>query len=175
MSDYRNFDQLQTNILSVLRHGFFRPWFELTDGQFLYGKLTYLSSFKKVCVIETAQGEWIIKRKGFMSRTLFIQQPEDVNIGTLIPETWNRNVGLNMNDGFEAMYTNKTIFSRTNTLISNQYGDILDIKAALWSWKKPFIVTIDLNLQKDIPALPLLTMLGVSLILWKQSQAAAAH
>ena len=87
MSDYKNFDQLQTNVLSVLRHGFFRAWFELTDGRFLYGKLTYLVSLKKVCVIETAQDEWIIKRKGFMSRTLFIQQPEDVNIGTLIPET----------------------------------------------------------------------------------------
>ncbi|WP_419699096.1 hypothetical protein [Mucilaginibacter sp. NFX135] len=32
MNQYRSFDLLKTNELSVIRHGFFRPWFELTDG-----------------------------------------------------------------------------------------------------------------------------------------------
>ena len=173
MNDYSNFDQLRTNELSVLRHGFFKSYFELTDGQFYYAKLSQLSIWKPIMLIETAQGSWVIKRKHLFSRTIFIQQPEDVIAGTVTPELLSRKINLTMNDGFEAKFLAKAFFTRTYTWVSDQYGDILEIKPSLWSWKNAFKVTINLNLLKDIPALPLLPLLGVNLILLKQSQAAA--
>jgi hypothetical protein len=176
MSDYKSFDQLQTNELSVLRHGFFRPWFELSDGQFCYGKLSTIGSWKPIVVLETAQGSWTVKHKGFMSKTFFIQQPEEVTIGTVIPAMLSRKIDLSMNDGFTASFIVKAFLSRTSQWVNEQYGDILSIKPSLWSFKTPFTVTIDLNLLKKIPYLPLITLLGVNLILLKQSQAAAgAH
>jgi hypothetical protein len=174
MNQFRSFDQLRTNELSVLRHGFFRPWYELTDGQFCYGKLTYTALLKRVCVIETDQGAWTIKRKGFMSRILLIEQPEKETIGSITPELWSRKIALSMNNGFEAIFLNKKILSRTHTWISDQYGDIVNIESKLWSWGKPFKVNIDLNLLKSVPTLPLLALLGIHLILLKQAKAAAA-
>jgi hypothetical protein len=41
MNQFRSFDQLRTNELIIIRNGFFRPSFELSDGQFSYGKLSH--------------------------------------------------------------------------------------------------------------------------------------
>jgi hypothetical protein len=174
MNDYRSFDQLRTNELVITRNGFFKPSFELSDGQFTYAKLSYASLWKTTVILESAQKTWIIKRKGIFSRSLLIKDTNEMEIGTVMPEILSRKVKLSMNDGFEAIYLNKKLFTRTFSLTSDQYGDILDIKTNLWGFKKPFTVSVDLDKLKKIPDMPLLALLGVNLILIKQAQAAAS-
>jgi hypothetical protein len=76
MDQFRSFDQLRAPELLVLRHGFLRPWYELTDGQFSYGKLTYTSALKRACTLETASGNWTVKRKSWLGRKFIIEQPD---------------------------------------------------------------------------------------------------
>ncbi|MDN3580934.1 hypothetical protein [Mucilaginibacter flavus] len=174
MEQYRSFDQLRNNQLAITRTGFFRPYFELSGGQFTYGKLSYASLWKTKMILESAQNTWIIKRKGAFSRSLLVTDSNEMELGIVTPELLSRKVNLMMNNGFEAVYLAKKLFTRTFSLTSEQYGDILDIKTELWGMKKPFTITVDLDKLKQIPDMPLLALLGVNLILMKQAQAAAA-
>lgn len=171
---FRSFDQVRVSELQVIRHGFWRPWYELTDGQFSYGKLTYTGILKYSCILETASGSWIVKRKSWVGRKLTIEQPDNVEIGLITPEIWSRKIKLELNSGLTATFYNKKILSRTCTWVNDQLGDILNIETKLWSRKQPFIVKIDPDMIKKVPELPLLALLGINLILLKQAQAAAA-
>lgn len=174
MDQFRSFDQLRTNELSVLRHGFFKLWFELTDGQFCYGKLSYGNFWKTIYILEVEKKTWIIKHKGIFKRSFLINDPDGMNLGVVTPEIWSRKIRLSMNNGFEAVYLNKKLISRTFTLTNDQFGDILNIRTELWGFKKPFKVSFDLDMLKKIPELPLLALLGINLVLIKQAKAANA-
>ncbi|MEO3403230.1 hypothetical protein AAFN85_04960 [Mucilaginibacter sp. CAU 1740] len=174
MEYFRSFDQLRVTELPVLRHGFWRPWYELTDGQFSYGKLTYTSALKRSCLLETATGSWIIKRKGWLSRKFVVEQPSNVEIGMVTPQLLCRKINLDLNSGFAATFYNKKILSHTYSWVNEQYGDILNVQTKFWSRTRPFIVHIDLETVKILPALPLLALLGINLVLLKQAEAAAA-
>jgi len=174
MNDYRSFDQLRTNELSVIRHGFWRPWFELTDGQFCYGKLSYDGLWKVGAILESAQKTWIIKSKGIFSRVLLINDTDGMQIGTITPEIWSRKTMLSLDDGFEAVYLNKKVFTRTFSLINTQYGDLLNIKQESWKLKTPFKVFLEPDVLKNIPNPSLLTLLGINLVLQNQKKAAAS-
>ncbi len=174
MEQFRSFDQLRTNELVIIRNGFFRPTFELSDGQFSYGKLSYASLWKTTMILESAKQTWIIKRKAIFSRTLLIKDTNEMELGAVTPEILSRKVKLSMNNGFEAMFAYKKLFTRTFSLVSDQYGEILGVKAVMWGFKKPFEVSVDLDKLKAIPDMPLLALLGVNLVLIKQAQAANA-
>jgi len=176
MGDYRHFDQLRTSELMVSRHKWFFPYYELTDGQFVYGKLSYKSSFKRYAVIETAQGTWTVKRQGFFDRTLLINRNEDETIGTLKPATWKRNIDIQMNDGFTATYLYKKLFAKSLTLTSDALGDVLQVTQRPFGFKTPFAITLNkIYQQQNMPPLPLLILIGVSMTLMRQQQQAAAH
>jgi hypothetical protein len=173
MDQFRSFDQLRTNELSVIRHGFFKLWYEFTDGQFCYGKLNYGSIWKPTYILEIANKTWIVKRrKGMFSRAFLIDDADGNNIGTITFEILSGKILLNMNNGFEATYLRKKIFTRTLSLTSTQYGDLLDIKLQVWHFKTPFKVSVDLDKLKNVPDLPLLALLGINLILIEQVKAA---
>lgn len=174
MDQFRSFDQLRAPELPVLRHGFWRPWYELTDGQFSYGRLTYIGALKRNCILETANGSWTVKRKSWIGRKLIIEQPEGIEIGLITPEILSRKITLELNNGLIATFYNKKILSRTYTWLNDQLGDILNVETKLWSRKQPFIVKIDPDLIKKVPELPLLALLGINLVLLKQAEAAAA-
>ncbi|UOE46845.1 hypothetical protein MTO98_20800 [Mucilaginibacter sp. SMC90] len=174
MDQFRSFDQLRVTELPVLRHGFWRPWYELTDGQFSYGKLTYTGALKRRCTIEVAGVIWMIKRRNWTSRKLIIEQPDGMEMGLITPEVWSRKVTLHLNNGLTATFYNKKIFSRTCTWVNEHLGDILNVETKVWSRKQPFIVKIDPDMIKKVPELPLLALLGINLVLLKQAEAAAA-
>ncbi|MFD0765393.1 hypothetical protein ACFQZI_11060 [Mucilaginibacter lutimaris] len=175
-NDQRDFAQAKTNELYIIKDGWFKPEYQLTDGQFVYAKLSYRSNFKRDAVIELPQQIWTIKRKGWFNRTLFINKGEDEIIGTIIPETWKRDFNLEFENGFTATYLYKKLFSKSLTLTNDTLGDILHITQKAFSVKQPFTVTIDLVTKpSDIPALPLLIMVGLHVVLSRQRQAAAAH
>ncbi|MFA6083208.1 hypothetical protein [Mucilaginibacter sp.] len=175
MNYFRSFDQIKTNELFITRHKWFFPYFELTDGQFVYGKLSYKNSYKRYAIIETAQGIWTIKPKGWFKRNLLINKGEEETIGTLIPETWKRNVNLEMDTGFKGTYLYKKLFSRSLMFSHDMYGDLLQITQKAWGFKKPFVVSYDQSFKiNDLPPLPLLALIGVNLILVRQAHASAA-
>jgi hypothetical protein len=175
MGDYRTFDQLRTTELTIVKNGFWYPAYELTDGQFVYGQLSYRANFKRDGVIETAQGTWTIKRKGWFKRSFLLNQNEDETIGTLIPETWLRNVNLKMDSGFEASYQYKKILSRSLVLTHDTLGDILKITGKAFNFKRPYTITLEqITQQNDMPPIPLLALIGVNIILIRQQQAAAS-
>ena len=174
MNDYRSFDELRTNELSVTRYGFWRPWFELTDGQFCYGKLSYEGVWKSAIILETGKKTWIIKRKSLFSRAMLIYDTDGMQAGTVTPEIWSGKIKLSLNNGFEAVYLNKKVFTRTFSLIDTQQADLLNIKAETWKIKTLFKVFIEPEALKNTADLPLLTLLGIKLILLRRKQAAAS-
>lgn len=173
-TDQRDFAQVKTNELFITRHGFWKREYELTDGQFVYAKLGYRSNFKRDAIIELPQNSWTIKRKGWFNRTLLLNRGEDEPIGNIIPETWKRDFNLQLDNGFEATYLYKKLFSKSLALTNTQLGDILQITQKAFGIKQPFTVTIDLVTKPDnMPPLPLLVMIGLHVILLRQQQAAA--
>lgn len=175
LSNLRNIDQLRTSELTVTRIGWWRPYYELSDGQFTYARLTYKGTFKRYAVLESAAGVFTIKRKAILSRIMMLNSGEDKAIGELEPATWTRDVTLRMDNGFEATYQFKKLFSRAYTLTSETYGDILELKQMAWSIRKAFSVTIlPDNGQQGKPDIGILTMIGVHFILLRQAQAAGA-
>ena len=171
-TDQRDFTKLKTNELFITRQGWFKREYELTDGQFVYAKLSYRSNFKRDAIIELPQNSWTIKRKGWFNRTLLLNLGEDEIIGNLIPETWKRDVNLKLDDGFEAAYLYKSLFSKSLVLTNGWLGDILHITHKAFNIKQPFTVGIDLVTQPDkMPPMPLLIMAGLHVILLRQKQA----
>jgi len=172
-TDQRDFTQVKTTELFITRQGLFKREYELTDGQFVYAKLSYRSNFKRDAIIELPQNSWTIKRKGWFNRTLLLNRGEDEAIGNIIPETWKRDFNLKLDDGFEATYLYKKLFSKSLTLTNNQLGDILQITQKALGIKQPFTVSINLVTKpENMPPLPLLIMIGLHVILLRQQQAA---
>lgn len=175
MNEYRAFDQLRTYELYIAKKGFWYPDFELTDGQYIYGRLSYSSNFKRYAIIETPSGKWTIKRKGWFNRTLFLNQGEEETIGTLTPATWKRDFNLQMDNGFEAIYLYKKIFSKSLVVTNDKLGDMMNITTKALNFKQPYTITFSQTLQQDtIPPIPLLALIGLHIILLRQQQAAAS-
>jgi hypothetical protein len=172
-TDQRDFAQVKTTELFITRQGLFKREYELTDGQFIYAKLSYRSNFKRDAIIDLPQNSWTLKRKGWFNRTLLLNQGEDDPIGNLIPETWKRDFNLKLDNGFEATYLYRKLFSKSLVLTNRQFGDVFQITQKAFNVKQPFTVTIDLVTKpENMPPLPLLIMVGLHLILLRQQQAA---
>lgn len=171
---FRPFDQLRIGGLMVNRIGYFRPYYELTDGQFTYGKLSYMGWFRPVAILETADKRWEIVAKGLFRRTLFINTSPAENIGLIKPEIWTRKIMLSMNNGFQACFTSKKVFSRTVYLTNDQFGDMFSIDSNLWKFKTPLRVTFNRDMLKAVPDLPMFMLTGIYMVLLRQQQAAAA-
>nr|WP_294944537.1 hypothetical protein [uncultured Mucilaginibacter sp.] len=174
MNDFRKFEQIKTNELFITRHKWFFPYYELTDGQFVYGKLSYKSHWRRYAIIETAEGLWTIKHKGWFKCAMLLNQGEDETIGTIEPQRWKRDTLLKLDSGFEATYLYKKLFTKALTLTNDAQGDMLQIIQKPFGVKTPFKIMLDALPQKVKLNIPLLALIGVNLILLRQAQAAAA-
>ncbi|TWR26847.1 hypothetical protein FPZ42_07370 [Mucilaginibacter achroorhodeus] len=173
-NNFRSVAQLRTSELFINRIGWWHPYYELSDGQFTYARLSYKGVFKRYDIIECAEDMFTIKRKSLIGRTMLLNRGEDELIGEIEPSVWKRDVKLRMVNGFEANYMFKKLFGRSFTLVNENYGDILEIKQIIWGFKKPFSVTLAPdNQQTGKPDIALLVMIGVHFILVRQAQAAA--
>ncbi|RFZ85275.1 hypothetical protein DYU05_06660 [Mucilaginibacter terrenus] len=176
MNDLRDINLLKTSELFVTRHKWFSPYFELTDGQFIYARMRYKGYWKRYAIIETADNTWTIKMKGWFNRSLLLNQGEDQTIGTITPSNWKRDIKVQTDNGFEATYQYKKLFSKTLTLRNDQFGDIMQLVQRVWGFKKPFEVKIEpQHLKNNLPLpLPLLAFIGINIVLIRQARAAAA-
>lgn len=124
-------------------------------------------------LIETADGNWLIRPKSLLSReALIFDTSNSENIGKTSRQTWNNRVDLEMADGFNAVLYKKGIFSRSYYWSDNNLLDLITIRGQ-FKFSTPFSVIIDSNPINAKINIPLVTLLGVQLILLKQSQTAA--
>lgn len=167
MNEYTDFDILQTGELAVLRKGLFKPVFEFTDGQFIYGKL--ITNNGKKPVLETAKESWILRREGrLFKKTLLISNAAGSSIGLV-------NDGdrfLRLNNGFEATLA---LIGGGRTVVSGswknaEFGDLISFKQSFTSYKKPYKITFDKGFLKHTNEIPLLTLLGTYIAFLKQTR-----
>lgn len=174
---FRNIADLRTNELTVTRKGFWFSSFELTDGQFIYGELSYVGGLKRHARIETADGYWTVKRKGWLNRVMDLNRNEDETVGTITPGRWKSNIMLKMDNGFQTDFLRRAIMFPFFCWNHPAFGDLMTMKIKMFSFKSPYTITLDnnykKNVQNDMPPLALLILLGINLMVQKHSQAAA--
>jgi hypothetical protein len=174
MDPYRTIALLRTNQLTVTKRGWIHPCYQLTDGQFCYGKLKYTSWTRRGAWLETFDGVWRVSPKSWLSQSFFIWSSEGEKLGEVIQKWWSCKMNIVLKDNFEAAFTRKKFFSKSYTLANDQAGEILKVDQKYFNFKRPLTVTFEPNLIKTIPNLPLLMLLGVQLVLFRQAEAAAA-
>ena len=175
-NNYRKIQDLRTTELFVKRSGFWCPDHILIDGQFEYGRLMRPKLFRCERIIETADGDFKLQRKGFWGREIEIFKNEE-KVGSLARNTWDNKQTLQLHTGFNATFARTAgsgIFSRKKSWSSNEHGELLTIKS-VFSFSKPFIINIiNTNTNKNQVPFLLMALLGVNTILRQQEQAAAA-
>ncbi|CAN5197931.1 hypothetical protein BH09BAC6_BH09BAC6_02750 [soil metagenome] len=168
MEEFRDISLLRTNELQVTRDGLFWPSYEVTDGQFCYGKIDHPWRFRKNTLFRTAKGNWTMQRQGLFSRTWILYNPANETAGTARSEIWKRKVSLVLNNGFEATLLKKRIFSWSYTWTSMQQGDIMNIETNLWRINTPLTVVLTTASAIAIAELPLLILLGIHFVLLRK-------
>ncbi len=167
---YTPFNTLKTTELKLTAQGWFRPSYELTDGQFVYGKLSYQGWFRRVAIAETAATTWTFRFEGFWGRKINISTENGV-IGQLKIGMWGK-ASLLMNDGFEAELVRDTIWKPSFVWSTTRFGEVVKLKQK--GFTRSLSITLDPNTSK-IELVPMLCFLGAHLIFLRQQQAAASH
>ncbi|WP_448698476.1 hypothetical protein ACFGVR_16675 [Mucilaginibacter sp. AW1-3] len=168
---YTAFNLLKATELALMRKGFWRPWYELTDGQYAYGKLSYEGFFRRTALVETANTNYRITYEGFFSRTLIISSNGEL-IGKLKIGLFSK-ASLMMHDGFEAELSRDSVWKRGYVWNTNRFGEIMKLTEALFSYKKVLTITVDPN-SVNLDVFPLLCFLGSHLIILRRNQRQAA-
>jgi hypothetical protein len=168
MEPYRDFKLLSTNELQVVRHGFFNPVFDLSDGEFVYGKVITNKTSKDFPVLETATESWVPKREGAFKGTFLLNNSRGENIGSVT----DGGRLLKLHNGFEA---NLSITGGGQSTVSggwenSEFGELMHFKQSWYSYKKPYVITLDTGLLKRVPEIPLLILLGTHLSFLKQTR-----
>jgi hypothetical protein len=158
MSDYRNFDSLIGDELTVIRKGFFSPVFEITDGQYCYGKVITNYNKHTFSIIETAKESWRVEREGKIAiKALSIINSNSENIGYIK----RLDQVLHLTDGFEALFSTKKIstFSLVYCWYNKQLEVLVKIKQSDISYRKPFKITFEGPGFKQTEYAPFLTLM----------------
>jgi len=171
---YSSFKSLKATELTLIRRTLFFPWYELTDGQNLYGKLVYKGFFRRNVTIETATNIYNVDREGFFSRTLLISTNGNL-IGKLKMGFFS-SASLIMNDGFEAEFEHDSLLSRTFVWKTSRFGEMMRLKHVIFGFNRQLALTIDPTMA-NIDMMPLLAFLGSHLLILRRrrQQAAASH
>jgi len=169
---YREFNLLRTSELTLERRSFFFPWYELTDGQFTYGKLSYEGLFRRTTIVELADRTYKIEFESFFSRTMNIILNGEM-IGKCKLGLFSK-ASLAMNDGFEAELSRDSVWTRGYAWNTSRFGEIVKLTEALFSYKKIVTITIDPN-SVNIDNMPLLCFLGSHLIILRRNRRRAAR
>jgi hypothetical protein len=176
MNNFQKLDPLRTLEFNVIRKGWFKTRYILTDGQFEYGRLGCVGSiFNREKRIETAHGNWIIKPIGFLAKeTHIIDTLSGDVIGKITRNGWDTKVTVSLNSGFNAVLAREGgIFSRKMNWGNDELGNLIQLSTC-YKFSRPFRVTFDQGVVNKPVPFALLTLIGANIILTRQAQAAAA-
>jgi len=169
---YREFNLLRTSELTLTRRSFFFPWYELGDGQFVYGKLSYEGLLRRKAVIELADRTYRVEFEGFFSRMMNIILNGEV-IGKCKLGLFSK-AELTMNEGFEAEFLRDSIWTRSFSWNTSRFGEVMKLTEALFTYKKVVTITVDPN-SVNIDHMLLLCFLGSHLIILRRNRRRAAQ
>ena len=172
MNQFRSFTQVRTNQLWMQRHGFWKPWYDFTEGQFSYGKLSYDGTMMRTAIIETADEHWRIIRKSIWSDAQVINNMQNQPIGEISREGLKSNFRLVLNDGFEVTFKRTSIW-KGNYHWADVTGQVL-AETTQHAFSSRYVrFNID-QLQMTVLHLPVLLITGAHLINRINQRAAAA-
>jgi hypothetical protein len=168
---YKELDSKQVNQLSVIRHGWWGPRYELTDGNNSYGNLSYQGISKRYATVETAAGKWTFSFAALFDRSILITDEKGMVIGESTRDFFSRTRTLKLQSGFTADFYRPSIWSRQYVWQSVGYGKIMTITNRF-----PFTLTTGVYIeQTQTPAhiIPLLIFLGTHLTILRRRKRAA--
>jgi hypothetical protein len=168
---YQELDITTTNELSLLRHGWWSPEYELTNGLNKYGQLGYDGISKRNAEVRTATCTLYFNFEELFSRTILITDSTGSVIGKCTRDLFSRTNVLTLTSGFSASFYRQSLFSREYVWESEGYGKIMSLKNHF-----PFTLTTDVHLYPtNTPAaiIPKLIFLGSHLIILRRRKRAA--
>ena len=162
---YTAFNLLKTTELTLIRQGLFFPSFELTDGQAVYGKISYRGFLRRAAFIETSGANYLVEFESFFSRTIVIGSNDELK-GKMRLGFFG-DAALMMQNGFEAEFTRDSVWGRCFTWKTSKFGTMAKLKESWFSFTKPIAITVDLNLV-NAENMGLLCLLGSHLIILRK-------
>ena len=157
--------------LRFVRQGLFNPDYELTDGNGLYGVLSYRWFARRQATAYTAAHKWLFDSHLFFSKTISIMDETGAMIGLAEREFFSRIYTLNLKSGFRAIFRRPSIFSRQYIWEAEGYGRLITLENNF-----PFGLDNDVYIeQTQAPAtvIPLLIFLGMHLSVYRRGRRAA--
>jgi hypothetical protein len=101
---YQELDITTTNELSLLRHGWWSPEYELTNGLNKYGQLGYDGISKRNAEVRTATCTLYFNFEELFSRTILITDSTGSVIGKCTRDLFSRTSVLTLTSGFSAIF-----------------------------------------------------------------------
>ncbi len=155
--------------LSIKRAGFWRPSFEIMDGQHSYGELSHKGTWKPKVIIETAQKRWVVSGMGW--RNAKISTDEEGEVAWISKDFWRGKTSFSAHDGFTAKLVRPSIWKNTITWVLPDGTEV--IRLAGRTFKSPVI-----SFNPQAPENPWLLLLAFLLLemheMQKRHAAAAA-
>ena len=175
MEQYSLFDPRSSPVLEVIRQGIFNPEFILTDGVFLYGKLTSKGFFQKRRYIETQNDRWEMRPRNLFYRQFIVTNLTSHEIeATVKTSLWCEKATVEFTNGSVFDFKREGLLSKARTWYSSSLGKIFNIECRSLSYKKPFRILFEPNGENSNVNLLLSGFIGLNLILKNQESAATA-
>jgi hypothetical protein len=169
---FRSFSQLKSPDLTIVRSGWFTPDYEITDGTYLYARLTYKGFLWQQAVAETSEAVWNLRFEGYFPRKVVVCNKEDKKIATIeMGFLKNRSV-LTLNGGKQLYFAKESFWNSTYYWEDLKRGKILTINGELFSKRVASVYIHDKVISN--PLIPLLSLLSLHMVLLKRRKHVAA-
>ncbi|GAB2690623.1 hypothetical protein GCM10027037_12150 [Mucilaginibacter koreensis] len=173
MNDYRDFKQVRTPQLWMQRHGWWRPWYEFTDGQFSYGKFSFDGLTARAALFETLHNSWKVSNKSIWSFDQVITHTADGKVIGEVTQKWFKSdFNLTLADGSAFTLRRKSIWKGEYAWSDSSGNQIALISQHAFSSKSIRFTVEQQYLNHELT--PLLLLLGTHLLFLTQRRAAAA-
>jgi hypothetical protein len=172
MNDYRDFKQVRTPRLWMQRHGWWRPWYEFTDGQFSYGKMSFDGIMARLVLLETRQDNWKVCNKSNWSFDQVITDTNDILFGEVTQKWFKSDFSLMLADGNTFTLKHKSAWRGDYGWLDGAGNQMATISQHAFSSKSIRFAVEPQYLTHQ--HLPLLLLLSTHLLFLTQRRAAAA-
>ncbi len=168
MSYYYPIQKFLTTEFVVKKEGFWRPSYQLTDGQYSYGMLRHDGVWHTKVIMETADQNWIVDGTKWKNRPIKTQNGEV--LATISHNFWGTKVTFAANDGFTATFEKPSVWKGLTIWKAADGTELVSIEPRIF--KTP-IITINPKAKQN-KWLLMLAFLALEISLERQKQAAAA-
>ncbi|OPY31733.1 MAG: hypothetical protein A4E32_01335 [Methanomassiliicoccales archaeon PtaU1.Bin124] len=147
--------------------------YELKAGEKIFGRLTFQSIFGSLASAETAEGNFTLKRQGFLQPSISLRRfGSDLDQGRMLMDGWHQGGVLHLADGSRYQFV-KMGFLHPEWSFLDSTGRKLACVHVKWGFKYQGEVTIEPFGRDDRNLLQLL-MVGMYAIILMNDEAAAA-